>query len=124
MKLPKTALAAAGALAVLIAAYFILSSSPGIYDALAKCLSEKGVKMYGASWCPHCNDEKHMFGSSWKYMNYVECSAPGGGQAQECAQAGIRQYPTWEWANGTREAKVFTLEQLGAASGCPLNQSQ
>ena len=23
-------------------------------DAFAKCLSDNGIKMYGAYWCPHC----------------------------------------------------------------------
>ena len=32
--------------------------------ALAKCLTSKDVKMYGTSWCPHCNNQKEMFGVS------------------------------------------------------------
>ncbi|MFH1400946.1 MAG: hypothetical protein ABIH41_05485, partial [Nanoarchaeota archaeon] len=33
-------------------------------DDFARCLTQSGATMYGASWCPHCNDQKEMFGSS------------------------------------------------------------
>lgn len=105
-----------------IVAYLILANAPGPYDSFARCLAENGVKMYGASWCPHCNDEKHMFGASWRYMDYVECGAPDGSELQVCKDAGVTAYPTWEFANGTKEAKVFSLEELGARTGCPLTE--
>jgi hypothetical protein len=31
-------------------------STAGKYDNFAKCLTEKGVEMYGASWCSHCQN--------------------------------------------------------------------
>lgn len=43
-------------------------------DSLAKCLSDKGVKMYGAFWCGHCQNQKAEFnGNLEKYNIYVEC---------------------------------------------------
>jgi len=33
------------------------------YDAFAKCLASKQAKMYGLYWCPHCIDQKEMFGT-------------------------------------------------------------
>ncbi|MBI2146731.1 hypothetical protein HYU22_05320 [Candidatus Woesearchaeota archaeon] len=66
------------------------SSGPGKYDAFAQCLTENGVKMYGAYWCPHCLNQKEDFGKSWQYVNYIECSLPGNqGQTEICATAGI-----------------------------------
>ena len=43
-------------------------------DDFAKCLTQKSVVMYGAYWCPHCQAQKKLFGSSFKYVNYVECT--------------------------------------------------
>jgi hypothetical protein len=32
------------------------------YDGFAKCLASKQAKMYGLYWCPHCAEQKEMFG--------------------------------------------------------------
>ena len=32
------------------------------YDGFAKCLATKQAKMYGLYWCPHCIEQKEMFG--------------------------------------------------------------
>lgn len=84
----------------------------GKYDNFAKALSEKGVKMYGASWCTHCKDQKDMFGTSWQYVDYVECASPNGGQNDICTKAGIEGYPTWGFSDGTKHAGVLSLEEL------------
>lgn len=34
-------------------------------DDFAKCLTEKGAKMYGTSWCGHCKNQKALFGDSF-----------------------------------------------------------
>src|ERR1700756_4791741 len=47
------------------------------YDDFARCISAKGAKMYGAFWCPHCEEQKEQFGSSFQYVNYVECGVKG-----------------------------------------------
>lgn len=91
-------------------------NSGNTYDGFAKCLSEKGAKMYGASWCPHCISQKGMFGSSWKFMDYVECATPDGEKA--CSSAGVRAYPTWTFADGMKIEGEMSLEQLAAKTGC------
>jgi len=97
---------------------------PGPADALAQCLTEKGVKMYGAYWCPHCQNQKKKFGNSWQYVRYVECSLPGGrGQTQECNDAGIKGYPTWEFAEGKRLEGERSFGELAKAAGCSFEGS-
>jgi hypothetical protein len=111
---------------ILLAVIFAPSSSTGRITAVAtqgfaKCLSDKGLKMYGAYWCPHCKEQKEMFGDAWQHVVYVECSLPGGkGQTEECKNAGITAYPTWELPDGKRIQGLLSLEQLSALSGCPL----
>jgi hypothetical protein len=94
------------------------SSSGTDTEQLAKCLSEKGAKMYGAFWCGHCQDQKAMFGDDWQYVSYVECSTMNYQQTEECKQAGITGYPTWEFGDGSRKSGALSFEQLKEKSGC------
>ncbi|MEK7124433.1 MAG: thioredoxin domain-containing protein [Patescibacteria group bacterium] len=94
---------------------------PGQYDEFAKCLKEKNVIFYGAFWCPHCQDQKKAFGSSAKYLPYVECStADSRNQLQVCKDAGIKAYPTWKFADGSVAEGDLTLEKLAEKTGCAL----
>ncbi len=96
-------------------------SAPGQYDAFAKCIADSGAKFYGAFWCPHCHDQKTEFGSSEQYLPYVECSTPNAqGQTQVCIDKKIKEYPTWEFPDGTMEVGVQTLEALSQKTSCPL----
>ena len=111
-----------GAAVVVIVAlhlYFAgyVGNAPGPEDpwirGLAEHLSKSDAKFYGASWCPHCNSQKDLFGSSAKRIPYVECS-PGGSnapQAQVCKDKSIQSYPTWI-INGQRYTGVQPLDTL------------
>ena len=93
---------------------------PGKYDELAQCLKDKGATFYGAFWCPHCADQKKLFGKSIKYVDYIECSTPDrSGQTPLCMQEKIEGYPTWEF-NGTKASGLFSLQELCSKSGCQL----
>ncbi|MDP4030655.1 MAG: hypothetical protein Q8P47_00050 [Candidatus Beckwithbacteria bacterium] len=95
--------------------------SSGQYDQLAQCLTDKGTKMFGAYWCSHCANQKRMFGSSFSKINYIECSLPDGKtQTEECQQAGINGYPTWEFGDGSRLDGEVSLETLAQKSGCSI----
>lgn len=89
--------------------------------ALAECLTEKGVVMYGAYWCPHCQNQKEMFGDAWEKVRSVECAVPGNprAQTQECRDAGIEGYPTWVFPDGSRISGEMPLRKLAEKSGCP-----
>ena len=91
------------------------------YDALARCLTDKKATMYGLSWCPHCKDQEDMFGPSFEYINYVECGIEGVRQEQpRCIDAGIKNFPTWQFASGERHEGVLPLEELARKTGCSL----
>ena len=94
---------------------------PSKYDSFAQCLTDQGVKMYGAWWCPHCSNQKALFGRAFDNINYVECSAPGSrAMNQTCKNAGIEGYPTWEFADGNRLSGEQSLEELGGKTNCEL----
>ena len=108
----------------LLAVVLIISgcSASAKYDGFAQCLSESGAKMFGAYWCPHCQQQKADFGKSWEYVDYIECSLPRrAGQTAVCTQAGIESYPTWEFADGSRRNGKLSLNELALATGCSLN---
>jgi hypothetical protein len=91
------------------------------YDVFAQCLTDNGVKFYGAYWCPHCQNQKNLFGSSFNNVNYIECSLPEkSGQNELCNQENIKKYPTWEFADGNRVEDVIPLKELSRLSGCSL----
>lgn len=108
----------------LLGVIFALNAAPhgpGTYDAFATCLGEKGAKFYGAFWCPHCQNQKRMFGSSVDLLPYVECSAPDAqSQLPICNEKKITGYPTWIFADGSRLSGEIPLETLSAKTGCPL----
>ena len=94
---------------------------PGELDGFARCIEEKDATFYGAFWCPHCKDQKALFGASTKYLPYIECSTPDGqSQTQVCKDKGIVGYPTWIFANGNRQSGVVSLEDLSATTSCVL----
>lgn len=66
--------------------------------ALAKHLTATGAKKYGAFWCPHCFEQKQLFGKeAFKEVNYFECDPQGENpQREACIAAGIQSFPTWE----------------------------
>ena len=95
--------------------------APGPEDpwirGLAEHLSRNEAKFYGAFWCPHCTDQKELFGASARRLPYVECS-PGGPntrQAAACNDAGIKSYPTWV-INGEHYTGTQTLDALAQYS--------
>ncbi len=92
-------------------------------DAFAQCLTEKGTVMYGAFWCPHCARTKKMFGSSFRYIEYVECDPRGENeQAELCIAKEIDKYDTWEFADGSRVISEPSFQTLADKSGCPAPQ--
>jgi len=90
-------------------------------DAFAQCITEQGAIMYGAFWCPHCARTKKMFGSSFQYVEYVECDPRGDNeQSERCIAEGIEEYDTWVFADGSRHISEPTFEELSAKTGCPV----
>ena len=84
--------------------------------SLAQCLRDKGVTMYGADWCSHCQNEKKAFGPAFEYVPYVECPA----EPQKCLALGIEGYPTWIFPDGRRFEGEQGIKKLAEESGCAL----
>lgn len=99
----------------------LVPAKPGELDTFASCVKESRATYYGAFWCPNCKNQEALFGRSARLLPRVECSTPNGrGQLQVCQDAGIKGYPTWEFADGTRESGTLSLEHLSEVTGCLL----
>lgn len=97
----------------------VTTSSGEAEVALANHLTEVGAKMYSAYWCPHCHDQKQLFGKeATGRIPYVECAPDGkNSQAAVCqAVPEVTGYPTWE-VNGQFLEGAQSLEVLAEASG-------
>jgi uncharacterized membrane protein/glutaredoxin len=89
--------------------------------ALAEHLADEDVLFYGASWCPHCQEQKRLFGASAGRLPYIECSPAGRNtpQAPSCNRAGVQTYPTWIINGRAIVGQVLSLAELADATGFP-----
>ncbi|MEX2222710.1 MAG: vitamin K epoxide reductase family protein [Candidatus Rokuibacteriota bacterium] len=111
--------ALAAAVLVPLSAAFVFAvpvGSAGFEGALARHLREQGAVMYGAYWCPHCTDQKVLFGDAAKDVPYVECAKDGvNGRPDLCEKAGVKSFPTWVMGTERREG-VQSLSALATFS--------
>jgi len=96
----------------------VTSASTPATIALADHLTATGVVMYSAYWCPHCHDQKQLFGKEASAkLKIIECAPDGrNSQAALCASKNIQGFPTWE-IKGQLDSGQKTLAQLAALSG-------
>jgi len=95
----------------------ITTTSGEAEKALAQHLNEIGAKMYGAFWCPHCYEQKQLFGkSAFDQINYIECAPKGvDPQPEACEKANVKSYPTWQ-INGETYRGTQPLQKLAEVS--------
>jgi len=98
------------------------TEAPSKLDGFAQCLKSSGAEFYGAFWCPHCQEQKAEFGSSAKYLPYIECSNPDNTQTQVCIDKKIEGYPTWIFKDGSVVGGKMSLETLAEKTQCALPQ--
>lgn len=109
----------------LVAWLIMTPGKPGELDGFASCIAESGAKFYGAFWCPHCQNQKALFGRSARLLPYIECSTPDGqSQLKICADANVGGYPLWEFADGSRLSGEISLETLAEKTSCALPESE
>lgn len=102
-----------------VAAPLVTTTSGPAEIALARYLTQIGAKEYGAYWCPHCHDQKMLFGKeAAKLIDYFECDPKGqNSRAEICkaAAANIQGFPTWE-IKGQFYSGTQSLEKLAEVS--------
>ena len=96
----------------------VKSASTPATLALAEHLTRTGARMYSAYWCPHCHEQKELFGKeATARLTVIEC-APDGRNSQTalCESKKIQGYPTWE-IDGKLDSGVKPLARLAELSG-------
>ena len=95
----------------------VKSSSDLEKIALAKHLRKKGAIMFSAYWCPHCHDQKEMFGKeAVQELKIIECAKNGKNNRSDlCELKAIEGYPSWE-INGEIISGVQSLKDLSELS--------
>ncbi|MDH6059976.1 hypothetical protein NWP17_05910 [Chrysosporum bergii ANA360D] len=89
---------------------------------LARHLATTDAKEYVAYWCPHCHEQKLLFGKeAYQILQdnqiTVECASDSPkGQPEVCQAAKITGFPTWI-INGKAYSGVQNLDELAKISG-------
>ena len=84
---------------------------------VAECVTNAGAVFYGTEWCPHCKNQKALFGEeAMKKVKSIDCDE----QKALCTSANITGYPTWVFRDGTNIGGTQTLEAIGAKTNCEL----
>ena len=96
----------------------ITTSSSNEKVKFAKFLSENNVLMFSAYWCPHCHDQKQLFGKeAVKELTVIECAKDGkNNQYEFCETKGIEGFPSWE-INNEIYSGVKNLNELATMTG-------
>ncbi|NCJ05961.1 hypothetical protein GS597_05420 [Synechococcales cyanobacterium C] len=106
--------------------FFSITETSGNAEIeLARHLEAVDAKMYGAFWCPHCYEQKKLFGvEALADFPYIECAPEGQSPQVEVCQAAASQleaaggqfgYPAWE-INGKIITGRRSLEELADLS--------
>lgn len=100
-----------------VAPAVVADSSPEAI-ALADHLTATGASIYTAYWCPHCHEQKELFGrQATARLKVIECAPDGrNSQAALCEAKKLEAYPSWE-INGKMISGVKPLSQLAQWSG-------
>lgn len=87
--------------------FYNKNNSSVLVEQVAQCLSETDAILYGTLTCPHCIDQKNMFGEYVSKIEFVNCEQ----NLQECLEKGVNAYPTWIINGrsyvGTRDLKTL-----------------
>ncbi len=95
----------------------ITTTSGAAEIALARHLKQIGAKEYIAWWCPHCHEQKQLFGKeAYKEIDHIECGDGGTDSRPDlCKAAKIPGFPTWQ-INGKLYPNVQPLKKLAQIS--------
>ncbi|HYW18986.1 MAG TPA: vitamin K epoxide reductase family protein [Nodularia sp. (in: cyanobacteria)] len=100
----------------------ITTTSGAAEIELARYLATTDAKEYVAYWCPHCHEQKQLFGKeAYQILEekkiMVECAGDSPkGQPEVCQAAKIEGFPSWI-IKGQIYSGVQNLDQLAKISG-------
>lgn len=100
------------AIAIIVIIYLIMPKPKEIDKETAKCIGENST-IYIKAGCIACATQKSLFGSSFKYLNSIDCAKEPG----KCDIANITAIPTWI-INQKKLVGVQSTQTLKDLTGC------
>ena len=102
-------------IAVIVLSVIILTN-PGnkseVPESTAKCIGENSA-LFVQLGCPHCEDQKEIFGNNVQYINVTDCFY----NKETCIYENITAIPTWK-INDKYYIGVQSIEKLKELTGC------
>jgi len=99
--------------------------TPERKEKIAKCLTERGYRVYIADWCPFCRDQKELFGEAAKYLTSIDCYDPEGRQNNIDKCPDLQGVPAWRDKDGNKLEYndqiidgLIQIRRLVEVSGC------
>lgn len=90
------------------------------FGLFADCIRNSGAVFYDAHWCVNCVNQRRMFRGYANRLKIVSCYPEGDSKniRRVCEDAGVKSFPTWIFADGTRRSGGLSLEELADRTGC------
>lgn len=83
-------------------------------EALAKCLTQKEIYLYGSINCPNCDVQKDAFGEAAQHITYINCYI----EEAKCTKYKEQKvYPYWGM-NETVIIGPIPLDKLKEKTSC------
>jgi cyclophilin family peptidyl-prolyl cis-trans isomerase len=90
----------------------------------AKDLAASGAQFFGAAWCAACTQQKQLFEDGGDFLPFLEVTNPDRTLNSVGVDNSIASFPTWTFADGSRQESVMTLAELSTRSGVVIPQSE
>ena len=87
-----------------------------LIDTFAKCLASKDVVVYGAYWCPHCQNQKKLFGERVPICAVCRSILR---KRQNAPQRALMDIRLGYSRNGSRIAGEMSFQELSDKTVCP-----
>ena len=103
--------------AVVLAGCGAKSANNAELVSFAQCVTDAGAVFYGTEWCPHCKNQKALFGvAAMEKIKFIDCDQ----QKALCDSANVTGYPTWVYRDGSSVAGTQELAAIAAKTNCAL----
>lgn len=100
-------------LIIAFAVYIKTKPNNSVDESIARCIGENAV-VYSQIGCHFCEQQKDLFGDSYKYINEVLCNSDNW---KTCTEKEITGTPTWI-INNQKYLGLQSVEKLQELTGC------